>query len=285
MSVRLSVMRPSQHLEAPTRDQSGFSIGLQRGLILARSQRHEGAAPRSRHPRIELRPAAVQHSYGYRSTCGRPAETYPAASNGFVAIRLCARDTPRVSWDLFVMDLPPVSDVADIPSDFKGQPLGTLAYMTARIKEVLPDADFSDPFWGTLSRPGWSIEFNMGREDPLQSFAMRVHGGGDAMPVIADLLIRLGYNACDPQVNLEFSALMRDRLASTPGRSSQTGPLEASTQPLSKPDIRPSRTWTAHLPTAAIDEGWTRQESTLRCYSLGSGTPLASDCRTGPTNS
>src|SRR5258708_8320461 len=50
------------------------------------------------------------------------------------------------------MDLPPARDVADIPSDFKGQPLGTLASVTVRIKEVLPDAEFSDPFWGTLSR-------------------------------------------------------------------------------------------------------------------------------------
>jgi hypothetical protein len=44
-------------------------------------------------------------------------------------------------------------------------PLGTRAELISRIRELLPETDFSDPSWGILDEPGFSIEFNMGEEN------------------------------------------------------------------------------------------------------------------------
>jgi hypothetical protein len=103
-----------------------------------------------------------------------------------------------VSWDLFVMDLPAVERMEDIPADFKGRSLGGRDALIARIRNVLPTADFTDPAWGTLVTPDYVIEFNIGR-DPVDSFALHVRGGGDVVRVISRLLDELELQACDPQ--------------------------------------------------------------------------------------
>ncbi len=77
--------------------------------------------------------------------------------------------------------------------------------MIARILEVLPDVDFSDPTWGMFERPGFSIEFNMGAEEICGSFMLHVRGGGDAMATVARLLQHLQLRGIDCQTGDFFS--------------------------------------------------------------------------------
>src|SRR5260370_18497461 len=103
-----------------------------------------------------------------------------------------------VSWDIFVQDLPSgVRNTSEIPDDFHPQPLGRRDDIIVRIREIFPNADFTDPSWGTCETAEWSIEFNMGEEKICDSFALHVRAGGGAAAGIARLLDHLGLMALD----------------------------------------------------------------------------------------
>ena len=101
-----------------------------------------------------------------------------------------------MSWDIFIMDYPREIETAnDIPDDFDPPFIGHRTDLMAKISEALPDADFTNPEWGLLERPGWSIEFYMGDEEKLKSIVLHVRGGGGAVEVIAQIL-----DLCKPPV-------------------------------------------------------------------------------------
>ena len=108
-----------------------------------------------------------------------------------------------MSRDIFVQDIPPgVRTVADIPDDWIPSPLPFgPEEVIAAVRELVSDADFSDPGWGNVSLPGVDIEVNLGHESPLDSFALHVRASD---PVAADafvtaLLRRLDVRAFDPE--------------------------------------------------------------------------------------
>ncbi|WP_053048634.1 hypothetical protein [Streptomyces antioxidans] len=43
----------------------------------------------------------------------------------------------------------------------------------------MPDVDLSNPPWGILNGPTWSIELLVGRDDPVGSLLLEVRGSGD----------------------------------------------------------------------------------------------------------
>ena len=111
-----------------------------------------------------------------------------------------------MSWDISIQDLPKdVQSVEDIPDDYQPNPLGARAEVIARIQEALPDVDFSDPSWGILDQPDFSIEFNMGAEEICESFMLHVRGGGEAMTTVARLLQHLQLRGIDCQTGDFFS--------------------------------------------------------------------------------
>src|SRR5437868_960118 len=104
-----------------------------------------------------------------------------------------------MSWDIFVQHIPAsAQSPADIPDDFEPRPLGKRSDIIARIREVIPTADFTDPAWGTIEGSEFSIEVNMGDEEQVQGFAFHVRGGDLAAFVVADILKHLGFRAFDP---------------------------------------------------------------------------------------
>lgn len=104
-----------------------------------------------------------------------------------------------MSWDIFVMDIPSdVRRVEEIPEDFKPAPLMSRGALIERIMAIVPTADFSDPTWGNIEGPDYSIEVNIGEDDPVSSFAFHVRGSGDAAAgVVAAILSDLGLRAVD----------------------------------------------------------------------------------------
>lgn len=103
-----------------------------------------------------------------------------------------------MSWDISIMDLPSgVASVSEIPDDFTPEPLGPRSQLIETIREVAPTVDFTDPTWGELVTQDFVIEFNMGRDDIVDSIMLDVRGGGHAVRFIAALLDRLGCRAID----------------------------------------------------------------------------------------
>jgi len=104
-----------------------------------------------------------------------------------------------MSWDVFVLNLPPgIRSLDDIPKDFEPPLLGTRAEIIAKITAVYPQADFSDPSWGMLKLPECWIEFGLGATEQVASFAMHVRGGEHAPDIVAHILDALEVHAIDP---------------------------------------------------------------------------------------
>jgi hypothetical protein len=76
-------------------------------------------------------------------------------------------------------------------------PLGALDQVLATIRTALPEVDLCDPTWGRVEHPEYTIELNIGRDDPVRSVGLRVHGGDGALEPIARLCEHTGWRALD----------------------------------------------------------------------------------------
>ncbi|MEV1049757.1 hypothetical protein [Streptomyces sp. NPDC049887] len=85
-----------------------------------------------------------------------------------------------MSWDVILLRLPDdVTSVQEIPADYTPDPLGRRDDVLAAVTQAVPDVDLSDPEWGELTGPTWSIELNIGSEDPVDSVMLHIRGSGD----------------------------------------------------------------------------------------------------------
>jgi len=107
-----------------------------------------------------------------------------------------------MSWDIFVQDIPKdvkrISDMHEKYSNFKPCPIGVRSEIIRKIKEVVHEADFSNPAWGVMDGNGFSIEVDMGDTEECMGFAFHVRGGDAAAFVVSDILECLGLRAFDP---------------------------------------------------------------------------------------
>lgn len=101
-----------------------------------------------------------------------------------------------MSWDIFGAHLPAdIKSTKDLPADFKLVPIGLRSEVIAKIKQLYPESNFSDPSWGKLDHPDCYIEFPLGDEEVLPWVPMYVRGdGGD---VVARILAHFGLRAFD----------------------------------------------------------------------------------------
>lgn len=105
-----------------------------------------------------------------------------------------------MSWDILIMILPSAARSArEIPDDFKPGTLGFRSELISKIRAAAPPADFSDPSWGHVATPDFSIDFNIGQEEIVDSIMLHVRGGGAAVGFVADLLNHLDLRAIDCQ--------------------------------------------------------------------------------------
>ena len=103
-----------------------------------------------------------------------------------------------MSWDIGLFNAPPEITIEEIPHDYEPVPLGSVAEVLGRLQAAFVDLDLSDPTWGDLERSGWSIEFGIGREDPVRSIMLHVRGGGDdVVQVVRETAHVLGCRALD----------------------------------------------------------------------------------------
>ena len=113
-----------------------------------------------------------------------------------------------MSWYILVQEMP--SDavrIADIPDDFQPAPLGPRDVLIEQIKAIVPAADFTDPAWGLIDGPGFSVEVSLGEGEVVQGFAFHVRGGDAAAGLVADILESLGLRAFDMTTGEFFDPL------------------------------------------------------------------------------
>lgn len=103
-----------------------------------------------------------------------------------------------MSWEVMIFNFggaspPPLEQIQD--GDLK--PLGAAKDVRRRISELLPSVDWTDPTWGIYGGDGFSIEFNVGKEDPITNMMLHVRGSGDAISTIMGFICLLGWWAFD----------------------------------------------------------------------------------------
>ncbi len=124
-----------------------------------------------------------------------------------------------MSFDVFVQDIPPdAREVGDIPDGFVPKPIGARSAVVTAIQKVAPEVEFRTPECGTIEGDGYSIEVNLGLDDPVTGFALHVRGSQDALFIVADVLSELGVRAFAPgtesglfEVNRSSAAFLRWR--------------------------------------------------------------------------
>ena len=102
-----------------------------------------------------------------------------------------------MSWDVMVFHLRDKPQSLDDLREEAMLPLGPAAQVREAISSVLSGVDWSDCTWGLYGGNGFSIEFNVGKEDPIQNMMLHVRGGGDAVSDIMKLVLANAWIALD----------------------------------------------------------------------------------------
>jgi hypothetical protein len=89
-----------------------------------------------------------------------------------------------MSWDVAVLNLGGELPPADAAEAEPVGPLGPAAQVRRRIVKHLPGVDWSESRWGIYKGDGFTIEFNTGDEDPIDSIMLHVRGGGEAIAAL-----------------------------------------------------------------------------------------------------
>ena len=102
-----------------------------------------------------------------------------------------------MSWDVMIFHLREKPKSLEDLRDAVMLPLGHAVQVRAAVSAVLVGVDWSDCTWGLYGRDDFSIEFNVGKEDPIQNMMLHVRGGGDAVADIMKLVVANGWVALD----------------------------------------------------------------------------------------
>lgn len=103
-----------------------------------------------------------------------------------------------MSWDVLIFNLrgalpPPL----DQQQEVDWGPLGPAEEVRRQISSFLPGIDWSAPTWGLYKGDGFSIEFNVGNDDPIDNMMLHVRGRGDVISAITRFASPLGWSVLD----------------------------------------------------------------------------------------
>ena len=135
-----------------------------------------------------------------------------------------------MSWDVSILKLSrSYRDASEIPDDEKPIELGSLADIHRAVLSVFPGTDWQDPSWGLWSSHLGSIEFNVGKDDPVLSFMLHVRASEGVVSGIVQLCLDNSWQGIDcssgefieraqhPELGLSAWSAYRDQIV---GRAS-----------------------------------------------------------------
>ena len=102
-----------------------------------------------------------------------------------------------MSWDVLLINVPDkMKSPNDLPDDFKST-LGITADVHSTLSNIVPEIDLHDPAWGNLKGDGFSIEFNIGKNNPVESIMLHVRDSNGAITIIEHICKKTGWRALD----------------------------------------------------------------------------------------
>lgn len=104
-----------------------------------------------------------------------------------------------MSWDVLVLNYhgSPPADMDEMAEAGDPDPLGKSATVRKAISKHLPGVDWSTPRFGIYWDEELSIEFDMGKDDPVTSIMLLVQGSGDAVAAMLQFAIPNNWSLFD----------------------------------------------------------------------------------------
>ena len=111
-----------------------------------------------------------------------------------------------MSWDLMIMRLNDDVTMETLPNDFP--PIGTSAELMDIFRSLFPEIIVEKPNHAFLKETDYSIEFSLGKDEPVKMIILLVHGSGGALRPISEVCRRLNCRAldCDQGDIIDFEA-------------------------------------------------------------------------------
>ncbi|VWC72923.1 hypothetical protein [Burkholderia lata] len=103
-----------------------------------------------------------------------------------------------MSWDVSLYKFTRrYKTTEEIAHDEQPLSLGSLSEVHAAVSEVFLGTDWSDPAWGIYDSEFGSIEFNVGKDDPVKSLGLHVRASDAVVVGILNLCERIRCQAID----------------------------------------------------------------------------------------
>ncbi len=104
-----------------------------------------------------------------------------------------------MSWNVLLTVVPEgFESMEQLPRGFRPPSIGPHGDVENALRRAVPAIDLRDVNWGVIDGPGWSIEVNIGRADPVDSIMLHIRGGGDdALPLVFRIAGGLGCRPLD----------------------------------------------------------------------------------------
>ncbi|WP_220466947.1 hypothetical protein, partial [Cellulophaga baltica] len=99
----------------------------------------------------------------------------------------------NVSWDVILIK--EQFDTND--KDYEPISLGIRDNIINELCILLPELDYSVKDWGILNGDGFSIEFNTGKEEKVDSIMLHIRGGGNPHYIIGMIMKKMEWEALD----------------------------------------------------------------------------------------
>ena len=113
-----------------------------------------------------------------------------------------------MSWDVLLLRLPPgITSLEELGDDFN-DPLGTTDDVRSVLRTAVSGLDLTDPSWGVLDTPNYSIEFSIGTTEPCTAVMLHIRGEDDAVEPIRAICQATDWTAFDCSVGspMDFDA-------------------------------------------------------------------------------
>jgi hypothetical protein len=122
-----------------------------------------------------------------------------------------------MSWDVLLMRFPEDfnGDFDEIPNNWEPEELFTKDYFAKELNKIFPEINTEDKTWMTLDSETFSIELNIGDDEPISNIMLHVRGDDMAIHAIELLCKTFNLQALDTTESelIDFSKNTNDGFA------------------------------------------------------------------------
>ena len=98
-------------------------------------------------------------------------------------------------------------------NDYSPPYLGKRDEIIDALLKIFPNLDYTDESWGILNEADFSIEFNTGNDEIVDSIMLHIRGGGNPLNVIKLIIKEMNWEALDCSTT-KFIEIDEDNLES-----------------------------------------------------------------------